>query len=668
MKSEFKKLNKDVLLEWVYDASNLIIEPYKILKNSKDFINSYIAFDSSITNNIQEYQFVTVDASANKFAVVDTSKYSFLSISNYVPSGPVRHDRLKIYFPSNWTFEQYQGFYIRLYTYDYRNNKFVDISNFFYDHTSGSNLLKNFAPPILYQDRTWNSSIEINVPSVYSIALERENGYPAENSINRYLTDNVGLSQTSPIFIDFRFITRVLEVGSVKNYLTTQKVTLQIPQIPQLEALGLYIEESDSGDYFEIYATYNQSFQEFVSLMDSFINIGKVYYLEFDITIFEENIKGKSTQYLIDSDFSQIIEYRPIIKYSTTTSIIDVEMRLINKYDGNIVIRKGAYGMKPDQLSKYLINRKKINVRNAYKPKIYSKNQFSKYRIDQLGKSVTPENILEVPVPELIPTIDYVSGKGSGGGTPGGAPGGGTNVGPGTGNGPGQGSGPNAGNGEIDNKKVISCYSKQALNKISKEKIENYHFMGLLKIGIKPFDNLFKFILAYRFSNNKQLEHLDLTNCDKLMLVFRNDDTLVEFDQFFSSETVAKLGMCQFIVTSNKFNDIKNIFKNGTIVWYITTTNQGIRTTIYSGQFTIMDTADNVSNQPLSALISASDGLPLSVTGNLDDKGATSPSDEFGPQIIDPPKPQEIAIVTRKKIPVNNNQSSTSGGKGSKGS
>ena len=36
MKSEFKKLNKDVLLEWTYDSTNLIIEPYKVLKNSKD--------------------------------------------------------------------------------------------------------------------------------------------------------------------------------------------------------------------------------------------------------------------------------------------------------------------------------------------------------------------------------------------------------------------------------------------------------------------------------------------------------------------------------------------------------------------------------------------------------------------------------------------------------
>lgn len=625
MKSEFKKLDKDVLLEWTYDSTNLIIEPYKILKNSKDLTNSYIAFDSSITNNTPSNQLFTIDASANKFAVVDTSKYSFLSINSYSPSGPIRHDKLKIYFPLNWTFEQYQGIYIRLYTYDFRNSKFFEISNFFFDATDSntSNLLKNVSPSVLYQDRIWSNCIELNVPSVYTTALEREDGVPTVGSINNNLTDGLGLSQTAPIFIDFRFITKIFQIGSVKNYLTTQKTTLQISQIPKLEALGLYIKEASDGDYFEIYATYGGSFESFVSFIDQSLKIGVYYYLEFGITVFEENIKGKTTTFRVENDFTEIIEYRPIIKYSTSSCIIDVEMKLINKSDGNIVLRKGAYGMKSDQLSKYLINRKKINVRNIFKPKIYSKNQFSKYRIDELGKSPTPENVIEVPVPELLSVSGYVSGKG------------GNNL-----------------NVEINNRKMVACYSKQALNRVSREKIENYHYFGLLKIGIKPFDNLFKFILAYRYSNNKQLEPLDLTNCEDLKLVFKNDDTIIEFNQFFSSETVAKLGMCQFIVTENKFKEIKNLFTSGITTWYITTTNKGFRNVIYSGIYSLLDTAESVNGNSLSSLIGSGGFNPL--TGNTNDSGATSPSDDFGQQIIDPPKEQEIAIVTRKKIPITN--------------
>ena len=623
MKSEFKKLHRDVLLEWIYDSSNVILEPYKILSNSKDLMNSYMASDVSITNNIENYQLFTIDAAANKYAKVDTSKYSFLSTKELVSPEAVRHDKLKIYFPANYTFEQYQGIYLRLYTYDYRNNRFFEISNFFFDATdsSSSKLLNTFVSPILYQDRTWNKYIELNVPSIYTVALQREDGYAKAGSVNHYLTDGLGLSQTAPIFIDFRFITKIIQIGATKNYLTTQKATLQVPQIPQLEALGLYIDESKSGDYFEIYPIYNGEFETFVNFIDDSLRIGKYYYLEFNITIFEENIKGKSTTYKVENDFTEIIEYRPILKYSTSNAVIDVEMKLVNKYDGNIVFRKGAYGMKPDQLSKYLVNIKKINIDGAFKPKIYSKNQFSRYHIDELGKSPVPENTIEVPVPDLISIADY--------------------------------------------KRIISAYSKQALNIVSQSKLENYHYVGALKIGIKPFDNIFKFILAFKHldsGNNSpsKIEPLDLTNCQELKLVFKSDDNIIEFGQYFTNETVARLGMCQFKVDEVKFQDLKNLYKNGNTIFYITTTNQGIRNIIYTGLYTILDTADSLGGQTLGDIINGLDAGLLSGSGSIDNNNNNNNNNSNNADtasIIEPPVEQETAIVTRKKVPVSSGRS-----------
>lgn len=612
MKSEIKKLNRDVLLEWIYDDTNLIIEPYKILKNSKDQSTSYIAFDSSITNNIQENQLFNIDLTLNKYSKIDTSKYSFLSINQYVSPTPVRHDKVKFYFPNNYTFGEYQGFYVSIYTYNYRNNSFFEISNFFFDvnDSSTSNLLGKNIVPLLYEDRLWNKYIEINVPSIYEVALQRENGYPTSGSLNHYLTDGQGLSQTAPIFIDFRLITKITQVGTLKNYITTQKNIFQVPQIPQLEALGLYIQEAIDGDYFEINATYNNSFEEFILFIEDSRKIGKYYYLEFLVTVFEENIKGKILKYKVEEDFSEIIDYRPVIKYSTTTAIIDVEMRLINRSDGNIVFRKGSYGMKPDQLSKYLVNRKKINIRGAFKPKIYSKNSFDKYRTDQLGKSFTPDNTIEVPVPELLPISDYRRISLSG-----------------------------------NSYFSVACYSSQSLNKQSKNKIENYQYIGGLKIGIKPFDNIYQFILAYRYANGKQLEPIDLTNCQNLKIVFKNENTIVEFSQYFSNETVAKFGMCQFKVSENKFKDIKDIYKSGVNIFYITTTNYGITNVIYTGLYDILDN----SNGSLSDLINGASTGVLAGTGNVNGQLPSA-----SPDIIDPPKQQEIAIVTRKKVPISN--------------
>jgi hypothetical protein len=615
MRSEFKRLNKNVLLEWVYDSSNYIIEPYKIVKNSRDLINSYVAADTTITNNSQDNQLVIIDDALNKYGKLDTTKYNFLSVNGYVPSEPVLHDRLKIYFPANYTFEEYQGIHLRLYTYDYRNKKFYDISNFYYDTNDTTKpLLKTYVSPLLYQDTSWNKYIELNVPSVYFIGLQREGGYAKNGTINYYLTGGDGLSQTAPIFIDFRFITKITTIGTTTTYLTTQKVVQQVPQRPQLDALGVYMQESKQGDYFEIYATYNDSFEFFAIFMDDSLRINKFYYLEFDVTVFEENIKGKTQTYKIEKDFTEIIEFRPIIKYSTTTSIIEVEMRLINRDDGNIVVRKASYGMKPDQLSKYLVNLKKINVKDVSKPKIYSKNKFDLYRIEELGKSTLPENVLEVPVPALISIADF--------------------------------------------SRIVTAYSPQALNVTMAKKIDNYHPIGAMKIGIRPFDNVFKFSLAFKVKRPNAtiggvLEPLDLTNCEQLKLVFKSDSNLIEFPQYITQETVARLGMCQFKVTEDKFVDLKNMFSSGFVNFYITTTNQNFKNTIYSGLFTILDTATSFGGGSLSDIISGANVDDLVGSGNIELIGDTV--EESTPSIIDPPKEQEIAIVVRKKIPITSN-------------
>ena len=550
MISEFKKLNKDVLLEWIYDSNNIILEPYKVLFNSKDSITSYIATDSTITKNSQNNQLFRIDAPANKYAKIDTSRYNFLKVNEYVSPVGIQHDTVKIYFPSNWNFGEYQGIYIKLYTYDYRNRQFFELSNFFFDFndTQTSNLLTTFAQPLLYEDRNWNKYLQLNVPSVNFISKQRSDGYSEPGSLNEILTGGLGLSQTSPIFIDFQFITKITQIGQLTNYITNQKYTTQLPQIPELQELRLFMQESNVGDYFEIYATYNNSFQDFIDFVNNSKSIGKVYYLEFEITVYEENIKAKTLKEKVDSDFSEIIEYRPIIKYSTTRSIIDVEMKFINKVDGSATIRKAAYGMKPDQLSKYLVKTKKINVRDAFKPKIYSKNKFSKYRIDELGKRPQQENVIKVLVPDLIPIIDNV--------------------------------------------RFISAYCKQSLNRTSSVKLENYHEIGKMKIGIRPFDNIFTFILA--FKTNDSLEPVDLTNCQNLKLIIKNDDSTIEFNQYFTNETSARLGKCQFKIPEADFQKIKNLYKLGVKAFYITTNNQDIQNIIYSGLYQILDTAPDV--------------------------------------------------------------------------
>ena len=352
--SKYVKLNRDVLLEYVYNNENLISEPYQVLVNIKDNITSFISPNSSTTNNILNNQLFKIDTVNNKLGKVDTTNYSFLQLKDYATSIPVRYDTVKIHVPINWTFGEYIGFYLRIYTFDYRNKKYVDLTNFYFDITdvTQSYLLNYSSPPLLFQEKLWGKYIDILIPSVNQVSLQREDGLPKENSMNSNLAPNEGLSQNSPIFIDFQFLAKKQTVNGVDTFISTTKTTTTISQVAEFESMGVMVEESTEGDFFEIYGTYNGNIGEFNQFIQNSIGLGNRYYVEYDITIYEQNIKGKTTKVVVMDDFIDKVEYRPIIKYSTTTAVIDVEMKLIDAVDDSVINRRASYGMLQDEISK----------------------------------------------------------------------------------------------------------------------------------------------------------------------------------------------------------------------------------------------------------------------------------------------------------------------------
>lgn len=597
MPSILKKVNRDVLIEYIYDSNNTIVEPYKIYTDSRSGMRSYIGGESSVTNNNPDNQLVYTDLVSGKYQKLNFSDQLFLTVKEYTPSDGTRHDTIKIYLPSNFTFGEHMGIYIRAYTFDFKNKKFFELSNFFFDGTDNqkSYLLEEFGPPKLYQDRTWDKFIRLDIPSTNALGLQRTDGSPNEDSINYNLSGGIGISITSPIFIDFQFISKISQIGGLKTYITSQKFITQFPQNSGTEPLVISIEESPDGDYFEIYPKYEGSFDNFVEFISTSREINKFYYVEYIITLFEENVKGRPITIISKGeDLNNKLEWRPLIKYSSTKAIIDVEMRLINEVDSSIQVRKASYGMKPDQLSKYLINLKKIDVSGVFKPKIYNKKNISPVGIDQLGKRNQPENRIKVPVPTLFPL----------------------------------------------NK--ISAFSESSLNTISSNKLLNYHYSGKMKIGIKPFDNIIRFHIASK--SDTSLDFLDLTNCQDLKIIFKNSNNIFEFGQYLDERSAPKIGVCQFKIPESKFLDIKNLKKSEGSAFYITTTNQGVTTTIYSGLFDTIDGSFTRSE---------------SFTGSR--LGTDSNSQVQSDIIDDPDSNRGVALVTRRLVSNNKNPNNNKG-------
>lgn len=603
--SKYIKLDKNILLEYIYNDSNLISEPYNILVNSKSRTLSYMAVDNlTVTGNEMKNQLFKLDSLSSRYGKVNTSLYSFLQVKNYSTGNPLKHDTIKIHLPINWTFGEYLGFYIRVYAYDYTNSKTYDLSNFYFDMTDISQqYLLNFStPPLLFQEKLWGKNITIEIPALSEISSQILDGKPKENSVNYNLTDNVGLSTTAPIFIDFQFINNIQTINTVTSYLLAAPNTTTLPQTPEFEKLGIVIEHSSNGDFFEIYGVYNDTIYGFKKFIDDSFTIDRHYYVQYSITLYEQNIRGKTTTITVTDNFNETIEYRPIIKYSTTSAIIDIEMRLIDAVDDSTIIRRASYGMLQDELSKYSLNMMKINVKNVSKPKIYNiKTAINTALIGGLGNANG----------SLVLGNTLNNGNANTAGL--------SNIG--------------VQNGVvIETVKVPFPVLIDRFNIIAKS--ENalfnntiFYGFGRIQILLYPFDNVVKFSIAT--GPDTKPDYFNMTGISEISLVIKNDANQITFPLFTESGDInLSIGQIVFKINQNRFNEIKKIYESGINVFYITGKSQSTTSVVYTGLFKIYDSKTNVDA--------------------LNNQAANTPGN---PSIIlDPSITRETAVVTRKLI------------------
>ncbi len=96
--SKYLKLDKDILLEYIYNDGNLIAEKYQILIDSRDRRQSYVGDSNGTTGNVPSNQLFRLDAISGKFSVVDPTYYSYLQYKDYSVGIPVRHIQLEYTF------------------------------------------------------------------------------------------------------------------------------------------------------------------------------------------------------------------------------------------------------------------------------------------------------------------------------------------------------------------------------------------------------------------------------------------------------------------------------------------------------------------------------------------------------------------------------------------
>lgn len=548
---KFLRLDTEVLLEWLYNSENLKQNNYKILQNFNTGIRTYI---SETGNNTYDNTMFPIDDVIRKYAQVDTNKYNFLKLENYSNS-IVQYDTVRIHLPSSFSFydNDHKGLYIRIYTYDFNNNKQYDISNYYYDDTivESRNQI-TLSEEFVYDNNIWGKYITFDIPSVEYLSKQRlSNVSPnisTPDSMNSNLTNGVGLSQSSPIFIEFSFISTKNTTLGVTSYRLTSQYTTSINQSPDFEDVGVSIIESAQGDFFEINGIYNNNSEEFDNYIEGLIDKGRGIRLEYVLSLYEENILMNKYTYTITENFAQSIWYRPIISFSNTTALISVELGILDSIDGSKVTRTSSIGL-TNNIFKYGKNLSRINIDNAFKPKIYN----LKSNNLENNSMVTTSDLQDINLTKVnYPVI-------------------------------------------TDRIKILASSSS------SNNDTNDYKSMGLAEIILNPFDNYIKFLIASDVDNNGTATPYNLSGLlenSTLILVFQSDNVVVEKQIFQETDqNNYENGIVIFKITSSDILNIKKISQNNKNFYIVVKSlTNGVKTLLYSGRFVTYDNVKFLDN------------------------------------------------------------------------
>ncbi len=545
--SKFLKVDNDVLLEWIYDDENFLIEDYRIiidtLSNTRAFSNTEKTnSQNSETKNTSENQLFLLDKQTRKWGIVDpnteTNKYLFLQYKNFSGNVPFRYDILRLHFPVNYTFKDKVGFLLNVSLMNEGQTINFPISNYFYDKTNPNRLDMDLSsPPFLFNEKLWGKYIEIAVPSPYAlvndVSITQAVRSPRPGTIHKNLVDdnfNV-LSTETPIFIDFQFLTKKNNVLNQISYYTTEPFSVTIPVVPEFESLGVQIQKSSEGDYFEIFGTFNNTISEFDSFIETSQLMGKRYYAIYEITTYEKNIQTGTLTISQFDNFNIPVEFRPIIKYSTTTAVIDVTMKIINAVDDSNITRNATYAMLQDEVAKYSRFLTKINVRDTFKPKVY--NAKPDLLNITMGSGLNATQITKVPYATMYERINI----------------------------------------------SVRNISEQIND-------TTYYGQGQQQILLYPTDNIYKFALISSV-DGKGVNPFSLPTEGQIYLRFKSTDTLIETPLFYDSNEVdLKAGIVVFNIMESSYDTLKKMYSQGFDQFYIILKSSvGISTTIYSGRY-----------------------------------------------------------------------------------
>lgn len=544
MASKFIKAGS-VLVEYAYSpADELLGEDYWVLYNKRvaeySFCQDEETFGSaSVTNNVQLRQLVATDSTKSRwtpFYEADTGVVS----NQYSASGLVQYDTVTMHFPVDWVFEGYQGVSLRVWVWDATGKKRVYLSNYYYDkelHSSsvfGS--LELTSPRLRFAEALYGKRLEVKVPSAYYVSRQQlrtqHSVIPQPGSINDTATGGVGLSQSSPVYVEVSMIASRASVSGRYFYYLESSRAASVPQAPEYQTIGVSITESTDSDSFQIFGVQDGTASGFASFMDRLDAQGGRSYVKYAVTVFEQNVPGRTQTFLVEEDFHVPIDYVPVIRFSTTTAGIDVTMSVVSYADGSEVVKQASLLLSQSQINKFGRRRSRVNLSGAYKPKIYN--------------PVPARNVLPAPVVtgEAEPVIQFYPIM-------------------------------------YDRSNIVLRAGSTVVGD------EVFYGMDELTVSVDPFTNVYKFVVASKIG--EAVEFLNLPPDTRVQMVFRgSNSSLMAVSELYraTNEVDLSKGVMVFYFDEELSARILRMHRAGDRRFYLVISNaNSVESKVYSGYF-----------------------------------------------------------------------------------
>ena len=502
-----------------------------------------------ITGNCLDWTAVPADKTQSRWVLTNVSgsgKNPFttpseLILEDYSSKIPeVMYDAVKLHILSGYNFEGLDGFVLEVFFKETSQKNFKAASFCFSSDLTTQKLTFN-PNPIMLGEKMYDKYLEFNVPALSKIQTEYWNnpsldtGF-AYNYSHPSVPENPypgGYVQDSPVFFKMHELVGVETIDGIDYFNQKNTYTASVLPLDTFSSLGCTIKESEDGDYFEFYPTWQNTFiDNYISNLNSTGN--NAWTVINEIRVIEQiGVDLKQTAQIIqhqNSNYDTPNYYRPIIRNASVAFSFTIHyiMKFFNAATSEQIIRTST--ITSYDAKKYGLGLTKINIESNIKPvNVYNKIVNLK-RISNNPSSSKPMGI----------TTKYV-------------------------------------NTYVDR---YSLALNSNSNAISNEDAVIFYGQGELTIYISKFDNIVKFKMVKISQDN--YAPVNLTNTNLFVnFILDNEETLsfpIEITDADKGECLVEIprASSQRLLKTKKDTNFYIVSQNG---------NESLETLMYTGKF-----------------------------------------------------------------------------------